>query len=84
MKVYLGNDGLGKSWQNSFTSTIECKKCGGEARIMFIGFEGKEKNYICNLRKNGGKGDFWVHDACAIAVYLCRDCFEPNALLNQA
>jgi len=49
-------------------------------------FEGvqKKSEYVCNLRKNGGKGDYWVHDAIACAVYLCINCFEPIAILNQA
>ena len=85
MKIYLGKTGLDKSWQRSFPEITKCHKCGGEARIMFVGFEsGKTKKFVCNLRENGGKGDYWVHDAISCAVYLCADCFEPIALLNQA
>jgi len=52
---------------------------------MFVGFEGRKlKGYICDLRENGGKGNYWVHDAIACAVYLCADCFEPVTILNQA
>ncbi len=86
MKIYLGESGLNKSWQKSFSETTKCHKCGGEARIMFVGIEENEPKgkYICDLRENGGKGDYWVHDAIACAVYLCPDCFEPIAILNQA
>ena len=90
MKVYLGGTGLNKSWQKSFPEITKCHKCGGEARIMFVGFEDNEVDeagslkYVCDLKENGGKGDYWVHDAIACAVYLCANCFEPIAILNQA
>ena len=53
---------------------------------MFVGFEDDSlvEDYICNMRKNGGEGDYWPHDAIACAVYLCTCCFEPTAILNQA
>ena len=90
IKVYLGEKGLNKSWQEPFPEITKCHKCGGEARIMFVGFEKNTDDeagsmkYICDLRENGGKGDYWVHDVIACAVYLCRDCFNPITLLNQA
>lgn len=90
MKMYLGETGLDKTWQADFPETVECHKCKGEARIMFVGFEKPEtsvssqEKFICNLRGNGGKGDYWLHDCCAVAVYLCKECFEPNTLINQA
>lgn len=86
MKVYLGKSGLNKTWQEPFPETTKCHKCGGKARIMFVGFEGDEmkRKYVCDLDENGGKGDYWVHDAIACAVYLCSNCFEPIAILNQA
>ena len=83
MEIYLGDKGLDYSWQEPFPKITKCHKCGGEARIMFIGFENRGQ-YVCDLRENGGKGDYWVHDAIACAVYLCPDCFEPIAILNQA
>ena len=85
MKVYLGKKGLNKSWQEPFPEVTMCKRCGGEARIMFVGFEEEthREKYVCDLRENGGKGDYWVHDVIACAVYLCSNCFEPIALLNQ-
>lgn len=87
MKIHLGETGLKQSWQKEFPKTVECHKCKGEARIMFVGFEDfppKTEEFICHLRSNGGKGDYWLHDNCAVAVYLCKECFEPSALINQA
>ena len=84
MKTYLGEKGLKKTWQKNFTKETPCHKCGGNARIMFVAHEEKEKDYVCNLRRNGGKGNYWVHDAIACAVYLCEDCFEATAEINQA
>jgi len=89
MKTYLGKTDLNKSWQADFPKTVKCHKCKGEARIMFVGFEKptgqiSQEELICDLRENNGKGDYWVHDCCAVAVYLCKKCFEPNALINQA
>ncbi len=85
MKTYLGKSGLDKSWQAPFPETTHCNQCGGKARIMFVAFEGsKSKRYVSCNRMNGGKGDYWVHDAIACAVYLCADCFSPIAILNQA
>ncbi len=85
MKVYLGKTGLGNSWQEPFPETTKCHKCDGKARIMFVGIEeGDVLKWVSDLRDNGGKGDYWVHDAIACAVYLCEDCFETVAILNQA
>ncbi len=42
MKIYLGEEGLNKTWQNPFPKTVKCYKCGGKARIMFVGFEDGE------------------------------------------
>ena len=90
MKIYIGEKGLDKTWQDQFPKTIECHKCKGEARIMFVGIENyptDKGNFICDLHDNTGaekNGKLWLHDACAVAVYLCEKCFEPNALINQA
>jgi hypothetical protein len=86
MKTYLGETGLDKSWQKPFELTIKCPKCGGQATIMFVAHEENEDkgNYVCDLAENAGKGEMWVHDAIACAVYLCRTCFETTAILNQA
>ena len=91
MRIYLGESGLDKSWQEPFEPTTKCHKCGGEARIMFVGQEyaeklegSKEVVYVCDVRKNNGQGDLWPHDVISVAVYLCKDCFEPIAIINQA
>ena len=86
MKIYLGTNGLQNSFQKPFEPTIKCSKCSGEARIMFVGQEEDEGkgNYICDISKNGGQGNYWPHDAIAVAVYLCKECFEPGILMNQA
>jgi len=92
MKVYLGKNGLDHTQQNSFRETTKCVYCGGEARIGFVGCEGdpgdpayreKGERFVCDLHNNGGKGDFWLHDCCAVAVYFCRECLNPTALYNQ-
>ncbi len=83
MDIFLGETGLDQSWQDDFPKTIKCSKYGGEARIMFVAAEGIEDKYISSLHNNGGKGDYWFHDACSTAVYLCRDCFEASALVDQ-
>jgi len=85
MDIYLGEAGVNYSWQVPFPKTIECHKCKAIARIMFVAFESaSEEKCICKLHKNEGKGKYWLHDACAVAVYLCKNCFEVNALINQA
>ena len=87
MKIYKGNIGLNETWQEPFQENIPCKKCGKNARIMFVAIENeiKEKDgFICKLHENMKDGKYWVHDACAIAVYLCEKCFEANAEINQA
>ena len=88
MKVTLGEDGLSKTWQDDFPNTIYCCYCHGEARIGFVAHEGldgeklKEK-FVCDLHPNEGKGGYWFHDCCAVAVYFCRNCLQPTALSNQ-
>ena len=85
MKIYLGEKGLKRTWQGEFPKITECHKCKGKARIMFVGQEYKEKKYIYELHPaTEEKGELWLHDACAVAVYLCPSCFEPTAIINQA
>lgn len=84
MNIYLGESGLNESFQKPFPKTVGCHKCGGMARIMFVVAEGtREEKYISELHENH-KDKYWPHDACAVAIYLCEGCFEPNALINQA
>ena len=95
MDVTLGEEGLDKTWQAKFPETTECCRCGGEARIGFVGHEGMTEEdkavwprdfnqFVCDLHKNEGKGGLWLHDCCVVAVYFCRECLEPTALYNQA
>ena len=85
MNAYIGETGLDKSWQDHFPKETKCSKCGGVARVMFVAQENERPaDFITDLHNNGGKGDYWVHDAIACGVYLCKDCFEPTAILNQA
>ena len=95
MKVALGKDGLSKTWQSEFPETTDCCRCEGEARIGFVAYEGigedaklvhppKHIQLVADLHKNEGKGGFWLHDHCAVAVYFCQECLKPTALYNQA
>jgi len=90
MKVTIGEEGLGKTWQKEFPKTTKCVHCGGESRIGFVAHEGKEEKldyneYVCSLHKNKPDGDgYWLHDCCTVAVYFCKKCLFPTALYNQA
>ena len=84
MQVTIGEEGLVDSFQDDFPKTTECCKCKGEARIGFVAHEFGIGEYVCDLHDNGDKGDFWLHDACCVAVYFCKECLNPTALCNQA
>lgn len=83
--VALGKEGLGNSYQNEFPPETKCCRCGGISRIGFVAMEeyDKESKAVCNLHLNKGKGNYWLHDLCAVAVYFCKDCLQPTALYNQ-
>lgn len=82
--IYLGKDGLDKSWQKEFEPTTKCHKCGSESRVAFVNYENQEtKSKICELHKNKGKGEYWPHDMTSTAVYICKNCMEPTAIMNQ-
>ena len=95
MKVTIGKAGLTKTWQADFPETTKCCRCKGEARIGFVVHEGLhlndelytrngfERQRVYALHKNEGKGNLWLHDCCAVAVYFCKDCLETTALYNQ-
>ena len=85
MKVTIGEAGLNETWQAPFPEIAICVHCGGISRIGFVAHEGcGETEYVSHLHENGGEGDFWLHDACCVAVYFCKDCLKPTALYNQA
>lgn len=95
MKFTLGEEGLDRSWQQDFPKETKCVHCNGIARIGGVAHEAFDPDdkpivprdkpqFICDLHQNGGKGDFWLHDCCAIALYFCKDCLEVTAIYNQA
>jgi len=90
--VFLGKEGLSRSYQAKFPESTECVHCHGDARIGFVAFEsppepvpGSEPpRFVCDLHTNDPDGDgFWLHDCCAVAVYFCRKCLFPTSLYNQ-
>lgn len=90
MKTTIGEKGLEKSWQQAFPKVTECCRCKAEARIAFVAHEGleeddrkKEQEYVSHLHVNHAFGKLWLHDACAVAVYLCGECLKPTAICNQ-
>lgn len=88
MKTYLGKAGLTKTWQSEFPETMDCKDCGGSARIAFVATENeapKDEALVCDLYSNdpGGEG-YWPHDAIAVAVYFCTKCLKSVSSFNQA
>jgi len=83
MKIELGTKGLENSWQKDFPEKAKCG-CGGTGRLAFVAIEQKESDCICHLYKNGENGEFWPHDAIAMAVYFCGNCREAITLWNQA
>lgn len=86
MQVALGKEGLDKSWQDSFVENVDCVHCGSTARIGFVAHESAEEGdsqFVCNLHNNE-KGNMWVHDSCAVAVYFCTKCLNTTAIYNQA
>lgn len=87
MKVTIGEAGLTKTWQAEFPKETKCAHCNGVSRIGFVAHELEEtlhhEECVCSLHPNEGKGGFWLHDCCAVAVYFCRECLKPTALYNQ-
>lgn len=88
-----GEEGRGLSWQLPFPKEVKCCHCGKEgARLAFVfqekgGENWKEKEFACRLHANeGGHEGFWLHDAAAFAVYICRDieCAQATTKWNQA
>ena len=93
MEIIKGEKGVSFSHQHDFPLTVTCSRpvaerlsssiCGGEARIAFVAYEGtKEESYVCDMHENK-EGERWVHDAMAVAIYLCKKCLKPVAICNQ-
>ena len=86
MEVTIGKEGLKKTWQAEFLEETECCRCEGQARIGFVAHETNlgARESVSSLHSNRGKGGYWLHDRCAVAVYFCKECLETTALYNQA
>jgi hypothetical protein len=58
---------------------------GTTSESVGIPSESSGKPFVCDLHKNNldDKGDFWVHDCVAVAVYFCTKCGETTAIMNQ-
>ncbi len=89
MKVTLGKEGLKKAWQDKFPEITACCSCKGVAQIGFVTHEGideeaSDTKLVSSLHENEGKGGYWLHDCCTVAVYFCKECLKATALRNQA
>lgn len=89
MKVSLGEEGINKSYQLEFPKKIRCHNCqNDEAKIAFVAHEGFDKNdkkepFVYQLYENKGAFNYWLHSYCAVAIYICKICLKPSAILNQ-
>lgn len=88
MKVTIGPDAAQRTWQDTFSISTKCCRCGGVSDLAFTAHEldiEDKSPQVCGLHPNepGGRG-YWLHNACAVAVYFCQDCLEPTAHYNQA
>jgi len=90
MEATIGEEGLAKTWQAVFPKETKCVHCDGDSRIGFVAHECMEKDFnykeyitVASLHSNEGKGNYWLHDCCAVAVYFCKECLFPTALYNQ-
>jgi hypothetical protein len=82
MKIALGASDPTNSWQGPFPTTVPCTDCPGECRMAFTMRE-NTGDLICDLYQNH-PGMMWPHDACAFAVYFCKECLAPAIRYNQA
>ena len=87
MKVQIAKDNTVKrlTFQKEFPDTTKCCYCKSESRLAFVAHElDHPDSCVCDLYDNDPKGKgYWLHDACAVAVYLCKGCLKPTALCNQ-
>ncbi len=84
METKIGKPAKDLTWQSEFPVTLKCD-CGGKAELAFAAKEevGQPEEYVAGLYKNGNDG-FWPHDAIAMALYFCRNCFKPIIRWNQS
>lgn len=89
-KVEIGENGLNNTWQAPFPKETECCKCKANARIGFVVLEEtnpekslSQQEFVADLHENK-KGEMWLHDVCAVAVYFCKKCLSSTSLYNQA
>jgi hypothetical protein len=86
LRGFVGQPGLTETYQDDFPVTTICCRCGGESRHAFTvkeEFIQTAEEMVCELYSNEGKGGYWLHDVCAVAIYFCRECLEPTACYNQ-
>lgn len=92
--VTIGKDGLSESWQAPFPETTDCVHCKKEARVGFVVKESRSDEprkagegpeaFVSHMHPNDPDGEgYWLHDACAVAVYFCKKCLNPTAIYNQ-
>ena len=84
MDIVAGNEpeASGLTFQAPFPEKVDCP-CGSAAwRVFALADDGEFSDMYENKPPDG----FWLHDASAFAVYLCRDvkCAKASALWNQA
>ena len=82
MKIEIGKKGIDLTWQKDFPETTECE-CEGQARLAFVAKE-SDTPLVCSLHDNEGRGGWWPHDAIAVAIYFCQECFKASVIWNQA
>ena len=82
MHIIKGTEGCKETWQDDFPAETKCP-CGGQCQIAFTAIEGgSEAIYVSDMRDDDAT--LWPHDAIAVAVYICKKCMKPKALMNQA
>ena len=71
------------TFQDPFPEETDCS-CGH--RMLPVLLLVDDEGYLAGHRPQLKAGEFWFHDAVAIAVYLCLDpaCGRMSALWNQA
>ncbi len=83
MLVTLGKRGLTESYQEDFPETTKCAYCGNIARVAMVGIEEDSDDTAVICEHNPNDGGSWLHDLCAVAIYICEDCADMTTLYNQ-